>query len=142
MLLLSIQANAFIVSTATKIQPNKIYEYYITDVAIAPDIEVKVSETAIAPDFTFKIVHDPREADLVFVDDHEKADVFVTKAKSALAAKTIKVSATSIVPDISVKIANDPILPDYKIYVSSAHFTKEEAAAIFAIYLKASRDKE
>jgi hypothetical protein len=142
MLSLSIQANAFIVSTATKIQPNKIYEYYITDTAIAPDISVKVSETAIAPDFTFKIVHDPKEADLIFVDDYEKADVFVTKAKSALAAKTIKVSATSIAPDITVKLADNPIAPDYKIYVLSTRFTKEEAAALFAIYLKAAKDKK
>lgn len=142
MLSLSSQADAFIVSTATKIQANKTYEYYISDTVVVPDISVKVSETTVVPDFTFKIVHDPKEADLIFVDDYAKADVFVTKAKSAIGVKTIKVSATAVVPDISVKLADNPILPDYKIYVLSTHFTKEEAAALFAIYLKAAKDKE
>lgn len=142
MLSLSIQGNAFIVSTATKIRPNKIYEYYISDTALAPDISVKVSETALVPDFTFKIVHDPKEADLIFVDDYEKADIYVTKANNALAAKTIKVSATSLAPDITVKLVDNPLISDYKIYVSSTRFTKEEAAALFAIYLKAAKDKE
>jgi hypothetical protein len=141
-LLCNQNANAFTISSADGVQAADVYEYYFSETAIVPDYTVKVSETTIVPDLTLQIVHDPEHADLIFVDKYAKADMFVKKAISAIGVKTIKVSETAIVPDISVKLSETAVIPDFTIYVLSSRFTKEEAAALFAVIWKAAKDAE
>lgn len=132
-------ADAVIVSSTNKAQAKKIYSWYFSEDAILPDISVKVSPDAILPDITMKIVHDPKQADLIVTDNFAKADIFINKAKSSIGKKVVKVSPDVILPDVTVKLSEDALFPDYKIYVLSSIYTKEEAAAIFVVLWKAKQ---
>lgn len=131
----------FIISGESSCHGNDTYSYHFSGTAFSPDYTVKVSETAFSPDITMKIVSDPREADLIFVDGYDKSDMKVCKKSSSFGVKTIKVSETAFSPDITVKLSETPLSPDYKIFVLSEIFTKEEAVALFAVIWKANRNK-
>jgi hypothetical protein len=130
---------AFIISSESNCYGNDAYSYYFSEAAFPSDYTVKVSETAFPPDITMKIVSDPRQADLILVDEFTKGNMKVCKESSSIGVKTIKVSNTALLPDITVKLSDKSFSPDYKIFVLSETFTKEEAAALFAVILKESR---
>lgn len=127
----------FIISGEVACNGNNTYSYNFSETAIMPDYTVKVSETAIMPDITMKLVDNPKHADLILTDEFKKSDMKVCKDSNLFGgAKTIKVSETAIMPDVTVKLSTSPLFPDYKIYISSKYFTKNEATALFAILLK------
>jgi len=132
---------AFIISSESNCYGNDAYSYYFSETAFSPDYTVKVSETAFSPDITLKIVSDPRQADLILVDGFTKGNMKVCKKSNSIGVKTIKVSNTAFSPDITVKLSETSFSPDYKIFILSETFTKEEAAALFAVILKESRKK-
>lgn len=132
---------AFIISGESSCYGTDTYSYYFSETASLPDYTVKVSETAFLPDVTMKIVGDPSQADLILVDGLDKGNMKVCKTSSSFGAKAIKVSSTAFLPDITVKISETAFLPDYKIFVKSETFTREEAAALFAVILKEIQKK-
>lgn len=132
---------ALIVSNESNCYGNDIYAYHFSKTSLLPDYTVNVSETVLLPDFTLKIVSDPRQANLILVDGFAKGNMKVCKVGSSIGVKSIKVSNTALSPDITVKLSETALLPDYTIFILSEFFTKEEAAALFAIILKESRKK-
>lgn len=122
-----------------------VYHYEFSSYAVNPDFAVKVSSFEINPDLTMKLVSDPRDADLIIADDLSNFSMKVCKANSLLASpsgkkvKTIKVSSYEISPDITIKLATVCSEFDYKIFVQSERFTKEEAAALFAVVWASNR---
>lgn len=133
---------AITISTATKIPGAKVYSYHFSDSVILPDYTVKIVDKSFVSDLSLKIVHEPEEADVIFVENDKNADIFVSKASTAIGVKSIKISPTSIAPDITVLLSEDVTLPDYKIYVLSTRFTRDEAAALFAVIWKDTQDRE
>lgn len=134
--------DAITISTATKIPGAKVYSYHFSDSVILPDYTVKIVDKSFVSDLSLKIVHEPEEADVLFVENDKNADIFVSKASTAIGVKSIKISPTSIAPDITVLLSEDVTLPDYKIYVLSTRFTRDEAAALFAVIWKDAQDRE
>jgi hypothetical protein len=129
----------FIISGKSACSGGDVYSYkfYSYEYEQSPNlIRVKVSEYEFYPDITMKLVYDPREADLIFVDDLENANMKVCKSSSLSGAQTIKVSKYESNPNIKVKMSNYPSSPYYKIFISSKIFTSEEVAALFAVILK------
>jgi hypothetical protein len=129
---------AFIISGESSYYGSNTYSYIFTDIALSPDYKVQVNETALSPDITLQIVTDPRQADLVFVDEFGSGNLKVCKPGTAQTAKTIKLSTLTLAlsPDITVQLSKAALRPDYKIYILSKIFTKEEVAALFAVLLK------
>lgn len=134
-----LRADAFTISTATRIHATKVYGFYFSATAVLADYTVKVSPDLLVADLSLKIVHEPEEADLIFLENDEKAQMFVAKMKSPVGVKTINVSSNAVTADITVKLSEDILMPDYKIYVLSSRFSKEEAAALFAVTWKEKR---
>lgn len=129
----------FIVSGENSCLGNDVYAYNFSETSLLPDFSVKVSEYPLLPDITFKIVNDPRQANLIFIDDAVSSDMKVCKQGNSIGAKTIKVSDLVAIPDITVKLSEHSSFPDYKIFIESNKFTKEEVAALFAVIWKANR---
>lgn len=132
---------AFIISSESHCYGNGAYSYNFSETASFPDYTVKVSETASFPDITLKIVSDPRQADLILVDNFTKSNMKVCKQSNSIGVKTIKVSDSASFPDITVKLSETSPFPDYRLFIRSENVTKEEAAALFAVILKESRNK-
>lgn len=65
----------------------------------------------------------------------------VCKSSSSLGAKTIKVSEYAALPDITVRLSQYPATLDYRIFIASDRFTKEEVAALFAVIWESNRTK-
>ena len=57
-------------------------------------------------------------------------------------AKTIVVKDVAFSPDISVKLTEYAMSSDYKMYVDSKNFSKEEVAAVFAVIWAENRKKK
>jgi hypothetical protein len=133
---------AFIISAEAGCFGRDTYAYHFSETTIIPDYTVKVTSTALLPDITMQLVNDPKQADLILVDEFSKSGMKVCKGSSlAIGVKTIKVSETAILPSITVKLSETSLSPDYKIFVQSRIFTKEEAAALFAVIWSVNRGK-
>lgn len=132
---------AFIVSGEQSCFGQNTYAYHFSESAIISDYTVKVNSTALISDITMQLVTDPKQADLILVDGFTEGNMKVCKKSSSIGMKTIKVSNSDVSPDITVKLSETSLFPDYKIFILSETFTKEEAAALFAVILKESRKK-
>ena len=132
---------AFVISSEQSCYGADTYSYYISETALLSDYTVKVSSTASLPDITMVLVSDPRQADLIFIDSYSRSDMKVCKSASSMGNKSIKVSETALLPDITVKLSVTAVLPDYRIFIESKVFTKAEAAALFAVILKANKEQ-
>lgn len=131
----------FIISGENNCFGSDTYKYYFSETAIIADFTVKVRKDALLPDITMKLVNDPKQADLIFVDGFSQANMKVCKISIPVGVKSIKLSDTALLPDITVRLSETAILADYKIFILSAVFTKEEAAALFAVIWKSSRNR-
>jgi hypothetical protein len=132
----------FIISGESNCYGNGTYSYYFSETAIVPDYKVKISENSLLPDITVKIVSDPKQADLIFVDEFKRSNMKVCKSSSSIDAKRIKVSSTTLFPDVTVNISEKSPYPAYKIFILSETFTNEEVVALFAVIWKENRKKQ
>lgn len=129
----------FVISGEDSCLGNNAYAYYFSENAPFPDFSVKVNEFSPFQDLTFKLVDDPMQADLIFVDGAENSDMKVCKNRTSIGVKTIKVSEFIAFPNITVRLSEYPATYDYKIFISSSEFTKEEVAALFAVIWKSKK---
>lgn len=122
----------------------KIYAYHFADFSAFPTYTVQVNSTTISPNITIQLVRDPRNADLVFVDALSFAEMKICRTNNAYGtgAKTIVVKDVAFSPDISVKLTEYAMSSDYKMYVDSKNFSKEEVAAVFAVIWAENRKKK
>lgn len=113
----------------------KIYAYHFTEFSAFPTYTVQVNGTTISPNITIQLVRDPKIADLVFVDALSIAEMKVCKTNNPFGtgAKTIVVKDVAFSPDITVRLTEYSLSPDYKMYVDSKNFSREEVAAVFAV---------
>lgn len=99
---------------------------------------VRIDNSAANPALRLQLVDDPAQADFVLVDDGVTADA----CKSAITVSSIRLDPAAAKPDITVTLAQaDMATPpaDYKIYVSSAHYAAQDAAALFAVIWQNAR---
>ena len=103
--------------------------YRITDSASA-NVTVRVDNTAAKPDLRMQLVDDAAVADFVLVDD---ADT-VNACTGAAAIRSIRLDPAAAKADLTVALSRAPA--DHKIYVRSASFSQQDAAALFAVIWK------
>ena len=97
------------------------------------NVTVRVNKTAAHPNLRMQLVNDPSTANFVLVDDGDSA----TACRSVGAVKNILLDADAAKPDLTVALS-DQTAP-YKIYVRSAHYTPQDAAALFAVMRQDAR---
>ena len=88
---------------------------------------VRIDSAAAKPSLRMQLVDDPAQANFVLVDDG-------TADKTCAGAATIegiRIDAKAAKPELTVALSHAPA--DLKIYVRSAHYTAQDAAALFAV---------
>ncbi len=94
---------------------------------------VRIDNTAASPSLRMQIVDDSATADFVLVDDGDAIEA----CKAASAIKSIRLDPAAAKADLTVALSRTEA--DYKIYVRSANFTEQEAAALFAVIWQDAR---
>jgi hypothetical protein len=95
--------------------------------AISATHIVRIDNAAARPSLRMQLVDDPAEADFMLVDD---GSVDKTCA-SATTIDSIRIDAKAARPELTVALSRAPA--DLNIYVRSAHYTEQDAAALFAV---------
>jgi hypothetical protein len=111
--------------------------YQISASAPAPDYKVRIDNRAAHPDLRIRLVDQPEIADLVLVDDADATQGNACAASAPL--KTIRIDTDETPPDLIISLAGEIDAPDLKLYVRSARFSDEDAAALFGVMWQASR---
>jgi hypothetical protein len=106
---------------------------YAVSHGAAADYTVRIDNAAASPSLRMQIVDDPAAADFVLVDE----DDAVQACKTAASVKTIRIDAAAAEPDVTVAMTRGNA--DYKVFVKSANFTDEDAAALFAVIWRSAR---
>jgi hypothetical protein len=126
MLMLAVPAGAGVIF-APKAKPCFVAgnaAYRIADSGTA-DVVVRIDNKAARATLSMQIVDDAAAADFVLVDDENDANA------CSGATETIRVDGQAAKPDMTVTLSNEPAA--YKIYVRSARFSTQDAAALFAV---------
>lgn len=108
--------------------------FQVSSAAFSPDYRVKIESEAARPDLRMQLVDSPEIADFVLVDDFSGVEGNACKASTSI--KTIKVDAAETAPDLTISLSDRAPSPDYRIYVHSARFSHQDAAALFAVMWK------
>jgi hypothetical protein len=98
--------------------------YRISDGAAA-DVTVRIDNAAAHPDLRMQLTDDAASADFVLVDDAD------TNNACQGTVQSIRIDPAAHNPDLTVALSRAPAA--YKIYVRSAGFSREDAAALFAV---------
>ncbi len=128
--------------------------YQISASAPAPDYKVRIDNRSAHPDLRIRLVDQADIADFVLVDDVDATQDNACATPTPL--KTIRIDADETVPDLTISLAGEVVSlasevvslasevdpPDLKLYVGSARFSHEEAAALFGVMWQASRIRD
>ncbi len=114
--------------------------YRLAPAAASPDYRIRVDNAAKAPDLRMQLVDRPEIADIVIADDFSATDGDLCKAAESL--KTIRVSSQESVPDVTVAFTRVTDAADYKLFVHSARFSHQDAAALMAVMWKAAKRRD
>ena len=106
--------------------------YQISDSAAA-NFTVRIVSAAAKPSLRMQLVDDAAAADFVLVDDSDT----VNACTGAAAVQSIRLDPAAPDADLTVVLSRQPA--DYKIYVRSANFSEQDAAALFAVIWKNAR---
>ncbi|HEY1310038.1 MAG TPA: hypothetical protein VGF02_03740 [Pseudolabrys sp.] len=106
--------------------------YRISDNAAA-NFTVRIDNTAAKPDLRLQLIDDPAAADFVLVDDSDT----VGACTDTNAVSTIRLDPQAANADLTVALSRAPAA--YKIYVRSAGFSEQDAAALFAVIWNSGR---
>jgi uncharacterized protein YdeI (BOF family) len=96
----------------------------------AADFTVRIASSAAKPSLRMQLVDDPAAADFVLVDDSDTANA----CADVSTIQSIRVDPAAQAADLTVALSRQPA--DYKIYVRSASFSEQDAAALFAVIWK------
>jgi hypothetical protein len=97
----------------------------------AVNVTVRIDNTATKPDLRLQQVDDSAMADFVLVDDSD------TVNGCTGAVQSIRLDPAAANADLTVTLSRAPA--GYKIYVRSATFSEQDAAALFAAIWDAAR---
>ena len=103
--------------------------YQLSEAASA-NYTVRIDNAAPSPSL---LVGDPAAADFVLVDDGDATDA----CKTATAIKSVRIDPAALAADLTIALSR--AAADYKIYVRSANFSEQDAAALFAVIWQDSR---
>lgn len=110
--------------------------YRIAHEIASPDFRIKVVSEAPRPDLRMQWVDRAELADFVLVDDLNASGP--AACRSAAPIRTVALHIGAAAPDVTVKLSAEPAA-DYKIYVQSARFSQQDAAALLAAIWKANQ---
>lgn len=113
------------------------WTYQLSSKTATPDYRVKVQSDAASADLRMQMVDRPEIADFVIADDVDSGEGNLCKAVGGL--KTVRVDADETAPDVTVMLSRDAEAPDYRLYVHSARFSHQDAAALLAVMWKTRR---
>jgi hypothetical protein len=125
-------ANAYFVEPQKPCFVSGAHAYRIAGAEDA-NVTVRVNEAAAQPNMRMQLVSDPATANFVLVDVGDST----AACHSVGAVKNIRLDADAAKPDLTVTLS-DKAAP-YKIYVHSAHYTPQDAAALFAVMRQDAR---
>ena len=91
---------------------------------------MRIDNAAAQPDLRMQLIDDAALADFVLVDDGDS-----TACTGAV--RSIRLDSAAAKADLTVSLSRAPA--DYKIYVRSAGFSQQDAAALFAVLWQAAR---
>lgn len=97
----------------------------------AANIIVRIDNAAARPNLRMQIVDDPAAADFVLIDDGDGGNACHG------AVETIRLDNKAGNPDLTVALSR--AAAGYKIYVRSARFSAQDAAALFAVMWRNAR---
>jgi hypothetical protein len=100
--------------------------YELSDAKSARHV-IRIDNAAATPSLRMQLVDNPAQADFVLVDD---ADTVGT-CKGAASIERIRLDPAAARPELTVALSRAPA--DYKIFVHSAYYSDEDAAALFAV---------
>jgi hypothetical protein len=113
--------------------------YRIAHNTATPDFQIKIVGEAAHPDLRMQLVDRAELADFVLVDDLN--DHGPAACRSAAPVRTVALHSGAASPDVTVKLSAETTA-DYKIYVQSARFSQQHAAALLAAMWKANQRGE
>ena len=125
-------AGSFFISSAKPCFVAGNAGYEISGSASA-NFTVRIDNAAVNPNLRLQIVDDPAVADSVLVDDGEAGEA----CKAATSIKSIRIDPGAARPDLTVALSR--ATADTKIYVRSANFSEQDAAALFAVIWQNAR---
>lgn len=114
--------------------------YRLMPDAVAPDYRIRIDNSAKAPDLRMQLVDRPEIADIVIADDSSIAGEDLCKTAESL--KIIRVSNQERTPDVTIAFTRIADAADYKLFVHSARFSHQDAAALMATMWKAAKRRE
>ena len=88
---------------------------------------VRIDNDAERPHLRMQLVDDPAAANFVLVDDSEAT----IDCKGVSTVESIRIDPAAEKPDLIVAVSREPA--DYKIYLHSASYTEQDAAALAAV---------
>ena len=100
--------------------------YRMSDNASA-NVTVRIDNAAAKPDLRVQLTDDAAAADFVLLDDGIAAGA----CPGGTAIQSVRLDPTAANPDLTVALSRAPAA--YKIYVRSAGFSQQDAAALFAV---------
>jgi hypothetical protein len=114
--------------------------YQISTSTQTPDYKVRIDNRATRPDLRMQLVDQPEIADFVLVDDYDDGQRDACRTPAPI--KTIRIDDEAQRPDLTISLAAALDAPDFKLYVHSARFSHEDAAALFGVMWRASRPRD
>jgi len=111
--------------------------YRIVADATAPDYRIRIDSAAAHPDLRMQLVDRPEHADFVLVDDFSGSEP--TTCRSSTPVRTVTLDGATSEPDVTVNLSADATGADYRLYVHSARFSQQDAAALLAAMWKADQ---
>jgi len=114
--------------------------YQIVANAAAPDYRIRIDAEAIRPDLRMQLVDRAENADFVLVDDFSGNES--NTCKSSTPIRTVSLDSAAGKPDVTVHLSADAKGADYRLYVHSARFSQQDAAALLAAMWKADRRRQ
>ncbi len=109
--------------------------YRIVTNAAAPDYRIRIDSAAAHPDLKMQLVDRPEHADFVLVDDLGDEPATCRSSK----VRTVTLDGAAGNADVTVHLSSDAKGADYRLYVRSARFSQQDAAALLAAMWKADQ---
>ncbi len=113
--------------------------YRVMHAAGNADIRVRIDNAAAAPDLRIRLVDRPETADFVLVDDFDPRERSACRTSGRV--QTVKIDQEATRPDVTLSMSADLADADLTIYVRSARFSHQDAAALQAAMWKADRKR-
>ena len=104
--------------------------YQIVSNSAAPDYRIRIDDQAAQPDLRMQLVDRAEHADFVLVDDFNDGEPRTCNSSTPI--RIIAHDGATGRPDVTVQLSADTKAANYRIYVRSARFSQQDAAALLA----------